>query len=71
MDADSANKGETPPAAMAYQLECFAETFQNLSDGGHWKQPTFKAAPTTVPTTLPWLIAAVRLGSPQAVKASA
>jgi len=52
--ADAASSGDTPPAAMAYQLECFAETFQNLSDAGHWKQPTYPKAPTTVPTTLPW-----------------
>jgi hypothetical protein len=52
--ADAANAGQTSQPAMAYQLECFAETFQNLSDAGHWRQPTFTAAPTTVPTTLPW-----------------
>jgi hypothetical protein len=52
--ADAANKGDTPQPAMAYQLECFAEAFQNLSDAGHWKQPTYPKAPTTVPTTLPW-----------------
>jgi hypothetical protein len=39
---------------MAYQLECFARTFQNLSDAGHWKAPTYPKAPTTQPTTLPW-----------------
>jgi hypothetical protein len=52
--ADSAAKGDTPPPDMAYQLECFARTFQNLSDAGHWKAPTYPKAPTTQPTTLPW-----------------
>jgi hypothetical protein len=52
--ADSAAKGTTPPADMAFQLECFARTFQNLSDAGHWKPPTYPKAPTTQPTTLPW-----------------
>jgi hypothetical protein len=52
--ADSAAKGATPPPDMAYQLECFARTFQNLSDAGHWKAPTYTKAPTTQPTTLPW-----------------
>ena len=52
--ADSAARGATPPADMAYQLECFARTFQNLSDAGHWKAPTYPKAPATQPTTLPW-----------------
>ncbi len=52
--ADSAAKGDTPPPDMAYQLECFARTFQNLSDAGHWKTPTYPKAPATQPTTLPW-----------------
>ena len=52
--ADAAAKGVTPPADMAFQLECFARTFQNLSDAGHWKPATYPKAPTTQPTTLPW-----------------
>lgn len=52
--ADSAAKGVTPAPDMAYQLECFARTFQNLSDAGHWKAPTYPKAPATQPTTLPW-----------------
>lgn len=52
--ADAAATGALPPAEMAYELECFARTFQNFSDAGHWKQPTYPKEPTTQPTTLPW-----------------
>jgi hypothetical protein len=58
--ADAAAAGVKPdgtaltPADSAYYLECFARTFQNLSDAGHWKTPTYPKAPTTMPTTIPW-----------------
>jgi hypothetical protein len=58
--ADAAAKGVKPdgaamtPADSAYYLECFARTFQNLSDAGHWRPPTFPKAPTSRPTTIPW-----------------
>ena len=58
--ADAAAKGVKPDGQpftapdAAYYLECFARTFKNLSDAGHWRQPTYPQAPTSRPATLPW-----------------
>lgn len=58
--ADAAAAGVNPDGSTytreeaAYHLECFARTFQNLSDAGHWRPPTYAKAPATRPTTLPW-----------------
>jgi len=52
--ANQANAGQLSQAQEAYYLECFARGYENLSAAGHWKQPPFVAAPTTMPTTLPW-----------------
>ena len=52
--ADAAAQGALTGADQAYYLECFARTFKNLSDAGHWRQPTYPKAPTSRPTTLPW-----------------
>ena len=58
--ADAAAQGVKPDGQpfttldAAYYLECFARTFTNLSDAGHWRQATYPKAPTSRPTTLPW-----------------
>jgi hypothetical protein len=52
--ASQAEANQLTPASMAYYLENDARAFQNLSDAGHWRQPTFATAPTNRPTTLPW-----------------
>jgi len=58
--ADAAAAGVKPDGTpytvldAAYHLECFTRTFQNLSDAGHWRPPTYPKAPTTRPTVIPW-----------------
>jgi hypothetical protein len=52
--ANDATAGRLTPETMAYDLELLARGYQNLSDAGHWRKPTFTGPPTTMPTTLPW-----------------
>ena len=52
--ADAAAADKLTPAEQAYYLECFARTFKNLSNAGHWAKPAFASEPTNKPTTLPW-----------------
>lgn len=58
--ADACASGKKPDGSAytiydaSLDLENFARTFQNLSDAGHWKQPTYPSGVTTRPTTIPW-----------------
>jgi len=53
-EANKANQGQLTPAQMAYDLECFARGYENLSASGHFKKPIYVGPPTSQPTTLPW-----------------
>ena len=52
--ANKSAAGNMSREEEAYWLEVFRRAFRNLSDAGHFKAPTYKDAPTTMPTTLPW-----------------